>query len=152
MNNLFKKILLPFVAIGLLTGCDWSDDKVLEEASNFGAIVVNGKSGAVYSDRSITINLSTGDSIYVSKSIIVRDVIIDEEPQNVTVTATYDLDEATKSQWLFRENKPDELHNQYIPIVPLDAADNFSTTLTATLVYEEKTLELEWHFNVNAKG
>lgn len=151
MKNLFKKILLPLLAIGLLTGCDWNDEKVLEEASNFGAIVVNGKSGAVYSDRSITINLTSGDSIYVSKSITVKDVIIDDEPQNVVVTVTYALDETTKSKWLFRENKPDSAHDQYIPIVPLNAADNFSTTLTATLAYGEKTLELEWHFDVNAK-
>lgn len=155
MMKLFKKFLIPFLAIGFLAGCgeeeivDWTPQQVLAEASNFGAILINGSTGTAYADRSQTVNVGTGDYLIGSRVINVKNVIKDLVPVTVTVNVAFEMDDETLSNWTIGRQRPTTDHDRFIPTIPSgEGAEDYSSVLTATLSYGEETLAVSWNIRV----
>lgn len=155
MMKLFKKFLIPFLAIGFLAGCgeeeivDWTPQQVLAEASNFGAILINGSTGTVYADRSQTVNVGTGDYLIGSRVINVKNVIKDLVTVTVTVNVAFEMDDETLSNWTIGRQRPTTDHDRFIPTIPSgEGAEDYSSVLTATLSYGEETLAVSWNIRV----
>ncbi len=122
---------------------------MLAEASNFGAILINGSTGTAYADRSQTVNVGTGDYLIGSRVINVKNVIKDLVPVTVTVNVAFEMDDETLSNWTIGRQRPTTDHDRFIPTIPSgEGAEDYSSVLTATLSYGEETLAVSWNIRV----
>lgn len=139
-------LLIPLFALGLLSGCSpkvevFSTEDILEEASRFGSLLVNGKSGVTYPDRAMDVKLSLGDHLIGSRTVTVKNVLLEKEGEKVdiVVAVSYSVNEESEDLWKITEKKPDADHDRLVPEFPRVAEPDYVSVLTATfkLYYEE---------------
>lgn len=142
-----KLLLLPLFAVSLLAGCtpDLSDlimsnQEVLEQASNFGALLVNDATGVTYPDRSQEIKLNYGDRLIGARAVVVKGVLLEKDGDkiDIVVDVTYSINAESAELWKFEEQNPDEDHDLLEPTYPEYLAEDFNSTLTATFKFHQE--------------
>lgn len=156
-----KAFLVPLLATSLLLGCNSKNNvlttlEILEKASEFGALLVNGSSGVAYSDRDIDIKLVPNEYLIGLRSVIVRDVVIEKDGEkiDVKVAVLFTINEESSSLWKITEKRPDENHDRFIPSYPGANEPDYYSSLTANLrlfyeedepVIDDTELQVSWN-------
>lgn len=146
MRNLF---LIPLFALSMLSGCTPSEGimstkDILEQASRFGSLVVNGTTGSAYPDRTMDIKLSGKEFLIVARTYTVRNVLLEKDGEriDVVVAVSYSVDEESTNLWKVAERNPDKAHDKLTPEFPSVGEDDYFSVLTATFkLYYEKDVE-----------
>ena len=147
-----SKFLIPALAIFLLTGCeDPLEQRLVEAVSEIGALVTNGRTGMPYSDRTMTINMASGDTLSATTSVKINTETLSIDVVNgVEVTVTYAFDATTAENWNIAVGKPDAIHARLAPKI-LDFED-YSSVLTATIAYGSYSKVVTWNIDVAQRG
>lgn len=135
-----KLFLVPLLALGMLTSCGpdlpdiWTLEDVLQEASEFGAILVNGTTGVAYSDRSQDIKLPYGEYLIGARTRVVKNVLLDKEGEktDITVAISYSVNDESADLWKITEKKPDASHDRLVPSFPRVGEPDYHSIVTAT--------------------
>lgn len=148
------KFLVPLLAVALLAGCGEEvsvDQLVVDAASEIGALVTNGRTGSPYSDRTMTINLASGDTLSATTKLMINQETLKIDTTNgVEVTITYAIDEATAENWAIAPGKPDVNHSRLAP--KIFDFESYESVLTATIAYGTKTKDISWNISIAERG
>ncbi|MDD4154379.1 MAG: hypothetical protein PHT30_03090 [Bacilli bacterium] len=148
------KFLIPTLALAFLAGCSVESDvgqAIVDAVSEIGALVSNGRTGMPYSDRTMTINMQSGDTLSATNVVKINQETLKMDMTNgVTVNISYDFDVDTADNWSIAEGKPDATHSRLAPKI-LDFED-YNSVLTATISYGETTKEVSWDIFVAQRG
>lgn len=148
------KFLIPILALGLLAGCTEEvnvDQLVVDAVSEIGALLTNASSGTPYSDRTMTINLTSGQTLSATTSVKINTETFKVDVVNgVEVTIAYAIDEATAANWNIKPGSPDATHARLAPKI-FDFED-YSSTLTGTIAYGSATKSVAWTISIAQRG
>lgn len=146
------KFLIPALALVLLAGCeDPLPQQIVEAASEIGALVTNGRTGMPYSDRTMTINMASGDTLSATTSVKINTETLGIDVVNgVEVTISYAFDAESAENWNIAQGKPDAIHARLAPKI-LDFED-YTSVLTATISYGDYSKDVAWNIAVAQRG
>lgn len=147
------KLLVPVLALGLLAGCGEAklEQSIVDAVSEIGALLTSGATGTPYSDRSMTINIKSGDTLVGTTSIKINQETLKVDTTNgVEVTISYAIDTESSANWVIAPGKPDAAHARIAPKI-YDFED-YTSVLTATIAYGETTKAVSWNISVAQRG
>ncbi|MCK9533014.1 MAG: hypothetical protein M0R77_21285 [Gammaproteobacteria bacterium] len=155
-----KKVLfVTLFAASLLVSCNPNDTgvltkaDVLEKASNFGALLINGTNGIAYADRNQTIKLSGRQYLIGARILTLENILLekDGEETDVEVTVSFSVDKNSSSLWKITEQKPDEYHVRLTPTYPKKNEEDYHSIITATLkLMDDEELQVSWNVVLRA--
>jgi len=148
------KILIPVLALMALAGCEKpipTEQLVVDAVSEIGALLTNGSSGTPYSDRTMTINLSSGETLNATTALKINAETLKVDAANgVEVTIAYAFDETTAANWNTKLGSPDASHARLAPKI-FDFED-YVSTLTGTIACGDVTKAISWTIAVAQRG
>ncbi|MFA5481423.1 MAG: hypothetical protein WC282_03480 [Bacilli bacterium] len=148
------KLLIPVFALTALVGCEEAiptEQLVVDAVSEIGALLTNASSGTPYSDRSMTINLTSGQTLSATTMVKINTETLKVDMVNgVEVTITYAIDETTAANWSIKLGSPDATHARLAP--KIFDFDDYTSTLTGTIAYGTLTKAVSWTISIAQRG